>query len=167
MLAPMAQGDEPRQTTDDTSPSAGLALLVVGVLALVFGLLLLMLVGLLVRDLSDVVGTPLPYVHDDPDRVEWGGLAELVAYGLAGAAVLGGLYVLAQRMLPEPGRGHLDRVIGVTGLLALAAGAAYVAIANWDLRAVAFALGAGYFAYRVARGLPLDDDEEDSSASDA
>jgi hypothetical protein len=38
---------------------------------------LLMLPGLGVLGLSRLLGTPLPYVHDDPHRVEWGALGEL------------------------------------------------------------------------------------------
>jgi hypothetical protein len=160
-------GDEPRRTPSATedAPSSGVyelvAVLVAGAFAVAVTSLLLMVLGLLVRDLSVVVGTPLPYVHDDPDRVEWGGLAELVGYGLAGALPLSALYALGQRVLPATARRHIARLIGVAVLIALAAGAAWVAIDGEDLRAACVALGCGSFAYRVARGLPLDDREGD------
>lgn len=163
----MARGDEPRRTpstTEHASLSSVYALgvvLVAGVFAVAIGALLLMGLGLGVRGLSTFVGTPLPYVHDDPNRVEWGGLAELVGYGLIGALALYGLYMLGQRVLPATARRGIGRLIGVAVLLALGVGAALVAIDNWDLRAAVVALGCGYGAYRVARGLPLDDGEDD------
>lgn len=76
--------------------------------AVVLVLLVLMGLGLGVRDLSNLLGTPLPYVHDDPNRVEWGGLAELVGYGLAGAVALYLLYMLGQRLLPPALRRRLS-----------------------------------------------------------
>jgi hypothetical protein len=76
------------------------------------------------------------------------------------------LYAYAQRALPARGRGYLDRVIGSAVLLFLAVSGAWVAIDDWDPRAPGFALVCGYGAYRVARGLPLDDeDERESSGS--
>lgn len=154
-------------TTDDASSSnvetLG-AVIAAGAFAVVVGGLVLMGIGLVVRDLSTVVGTPLPYVHDDPDRIEWGGLAELVAYGLAGALVLYALYLLGQRVLPAAARAHIGRVIGVAGLLVLAVSGAVVAIDDRDPAAALFALGCGYSATRVARGLPLDDDEDEPQA---
>lgn len=163
----MSLGGEPGRTpsTDEGGSSSGVeafgAVLVAGVVVVVLGGLCLIMLGLGVHGLSTVVGMPLPYVHDDPDRVEWDGIAELAGYGLAGALVLYGLYRLAQRVLPASARRHIGRVIGVAVLLLLAAAGAVAAFSNWDLRAAAFAAGCGYVAYLVARGLPLDNGEED------
>src|SRR6478672_3046982 len=102
----MARGDEPRRTpsASEHASSSGVyefgAVLVFGVVAVALTVLLLMGLGLGVRGLSIVVGTPLPYVHDDPNRVEWGGLAELIGYGLVGALALYALYLLGQLVLP-------------------------------------------------------------------
>jgi hypothetical protein len=155
----MASGDEPRQTEDEPSGVYALgALAVAGGVGVAVGALLLMFIGIVVRDLSVLVGTPLPYVRDDPNRVEWGGVAELVAYGVAGAVVLYALYLVGRRVLPATARGHIGRVIGAAVLLALAMGAGLVTVEQWDLRAAGFALACVYGAYRVARGLPDDDD---------
>jgi hypothetical protein len=132
----------------------------VALLLVALALFVLIMLGLAVRDLSTAVGAPLPYVHDDPNRIEWGGLAELVGYGLAAALTLYAFYAFAQRALPATARGHLDRVIGAAILLVLAVSGAWVTIASWDARAAGFALACGYGAYHVARGLPLDDEDE-------
>ena len=154
-------GDEPRRTqsTTENAPSSDVYALVAGAFAVGVTALLLLVLGVLVRDLSNVVGTPLPYVLDDPNRVEWGGLAELAGYGLAGALTLYALYALGQRVLPETARRHVARWIGVAVLIAVAVGAAWTAIDGRDPRAACVALGCGTSAYRVARGLPLDDGE--------
>jgi hypothetical protein len=62
-------------------------------------------------------------------------------------------------VLPETAQRHVGRLLGVGALLGLTAAGAYLAIDQWDLRAVFFALASLYLAYRVARGLPLDDDD--------
>ena len=67
-------------------------------------------------------------------------------------------------MLPAAARAHIGRVIGVAGLLVLAVSGAVVAIDDRDPAAALFALGCGYSATRVARGLPLDDDEDEPQA---
>jgi hypothetical protein len=165
MVASMALDSEPRSLMTRLRSGAvelsGAVVAVVGAVAV--GSLLLMAVGLVVRGLSVAVGAPLPYVHDDPNRIEWGGLAELVGYGLAGALTLYALYAFAQRALPAAPRGYIGRVIGAATLLLLAASGAWVAIDDWDLQASGFALVCGYGAYRVARGLPLDDEDERAS----
>src|SRR5215204_2534946 len=74
---------------------------------LAVALVVLMLLGFVVREISTAVGAPLPYVHDDPNRIEWGGVSELVGYGLAAALTLYVLYAFAQRALPATGRGYL------------------------------------------------------------
>ena len=158
MVAPMALDDEPRSLM--TRVRSGAVELGGAVSAVAVGLVLVMVLGLVVRGLSVAVGAPLPYVHDDPNRIEWGGVAELVGYGLAGALTLYVLYAFAQRALPAAARGYIGRVIGAAMLLVLAATGAWVAIDDWDPRAPGFALVCGYCAYRVARGLPLDDDDE-------
>ena len=150
-----------------TGSRAACALGFTAVVIVVFPLLTLMVVGLAVRGLSVAVGAPLPYVHDDPDRIEWGGLAELVGYGLAGALTLYVLYAFAQRALPAAARGYIGRVIGAAMLLVLAVSGAWVAINDWDLEAAGFTLVCGYGAYRVARGLPLDDEDERESGGSA
>ncbi len=127
---------------------------------LVVPVLLLMGLGLAVRGLSDVAGAPLPYVHDDPNRVEWDGLGELVGYGIVGALVLYGVYLLAKR-LPAFARRHLGRVIGVAVLLALAASGLVVGIGDRSLREIGFGVACGYFAFRVVRGLPLDENNQE------
>jgi hypothetical protein len=68
----------------------------------VFAVLLLMLLGAGLLDLSKAVHLPLPSVHDDPNRVEVAGLLVLVGYGLAVAAAAVGGYaaVRAARGLP-------------------------------------------------------------------
>ena len=153
-------GDEPRRTpsTTEDAPSSGPYGLVAVLVAGGVVLLLVMALGSLVRELSVVVGTPLPFVHDDPNRVEWGGLAELAGYGLACALTLYAFYALGQRVLPPTVRRHVARLIGVAVLIALAVGAAWVAI-DRDLRAALVVPGCCISAYRVARGLPLDDGE--------
>jgi hypothetical protein len=114
MIGRMALGDERRplmmrlRSRWELLHEIG-ALLAVCAFALVVALLLLMALGLGVRDLSTVVGMPLPYVADDPDRIEWGGVAELVGYGLAGALAL---YALGRRVLPATAGRHLGRWIG-------------------------------------------------------
>ena len=64
-----------------------LALLVVIVLG---GLTML---GLGVEALSELLGAPLPTVHDDPSRVEWRGLALDLLYGCIAAAPLFAWYL--------------------------------------------------------------------------
>jgi len=165
MLASMARGEEFRSLM--ASVRSGRRTVYdcgVGVAATIFALalalVLLMLLGLGVRDVSTAVGAPLPYVHDDSNRVEWGGVAELAGYGLAAALTLYVLYAFAQRALPATGRGYLDRVIGAAALLLVAVSGAWVAIANWDPVAAFFGLTCGYGAIRVMRGLPLDDEHD-------
>jgi hypothetical protein len=133
---------------------------VVAVVVAVIALLVLMVLGLAVRGVAQLLGTPLPMMHDDPNRIDWVGLAELAGYGVAGAIVLYGGYELGSRVLPEAAQRHVARLLGVAALLVLAASGAYVAIDRWDLRATLFALACGYGAYRVARGLPLDDEDD-------
>ena len=120
MLASMARGDGFRSLMAPVRSAwhavYGFAATVSG---LAFVLVVLMLFGLVVRGVSTVVGAPLPYVHDDPNRIEWGGAAELVGYGLAAALTLYVLYAFAQRALPATGRGYLDRVIGAAAVLLL------------------------------------------------
>ena len=131
MLTPMAFGGGPedgplRQPStpgeaaapDAVELIAGVGVfLVVCFFIVVMGSLVLMMLGLVVRWLSTVMGEPLPYVHDDPDRVEWGGLAELVAYGVAGALTIYWAYAIGSRVLPEasqrramPAACRVDRV---------------------------------------------------------
>jgi hypothetical protein len=159
----MTRGDVPRVLPTRIQPSRifeyGSAAAGVAVVVLI-ALLLLMMIGLGVHWLSTVVGTPLPSVDDDPDRVEWAGLAELVGYGLAGALALSALCALGQRVLPAEARDHIERLIGVTVLLAVAVAASSVMIDDRDLRAALVAGACVYGAYRIARGLPLDDDED-------
>jgi hypothetical protein len=160
MLAHMALGHHPRPLVMRLRSRWGslhefLAELVGVALLAVFPLLLLMMLGLAVRGLSELVGTPLPYVHDDPNRVEWDGLAELVGYGIAGALALYVLYMLGERLLPVVARRHIARMIGVGVLFGLAMAGVVAAIDDWDVRAAAFALACGYGAFRVAFGLPL------------
>ena len=161
MLASMARGDRFRSLMAPVRSAwhtvYGFAATVSG---LAFVLVVLMLFGLVVRGVSTVVGAPLPYVHDDPNRIEWGGVAELVGYGLAAALTLYVLYAFAQRALPATGRGYLDRVIGAAAVLLLAVSGAWVAIDNWDPAAAIFALVCGYGAVRVMRGLPPDDEHD-------
>ena len=101
MLASMARGDRFRSLMAPVRSAwhtvYGFAATASG---LAFVLVVLMLFGLVVRGVSTVVGAPLPYVHDDPNRIEWGGVAELVGYGLAAALTLYVLYAFAQRALP-------------------------------------------------------------------
>src|SRR4051794_4178756 len=104
MLSPMAPGDERRPSVMRARSRwelvyGGGALLAFGAFALVVASLLLMVLGLGVHGLSTVVGMPLPYVDDDPNRIEWRGLAELVGYGLAGALALYASYLLGKRVL--------------------------------------------------------------------
>ena len=160
---PLRQPSTPGEAAapDAVELIAGLgALLVACFFTVVMGSLVLMMLGLVVRWLSTVMGEPLPYVHDDPDRVEWGGLAELVAYGLAGALTLYWAYAIGRRVLPEAAQRHIARVTGVVALFALAVGAGWVAIDELNLHAAGIALGCGYGASRVARGLPFDDEDE-------
>jgi hypothetical protein len=155
----MAPGEAPRDFV--TRVRSDVSVLGSAVLGVAVAALLLMVLGLGVRDLSTAVGTPLPYVHDDPDRIEWAGLAELVVYGLAGALALYGLYAFAQRMLPATARGPIGRVIGTAALVSVAVAATWVAIDDWDAAAALLAGGCACGAYRVARGLPLDEEEKD------
>jgi hypothetical protein len=157
----MALGDVRRSLI--TRVQSGCLAAYAATLVVVLPLMALMALGLVVRALSVAVGAPLPYVPDDPDRIEWGGLAELVGYGLAGAVTLYVFYVFAQRALPATALGHVGRVIGAAMLLVLAVSGAWVAIDEWDLRAVGLALACGYGASRVARGLPLDDGDAPES----
>jgi ABC-type Fe3+ transport system permease subunit len=161
MLASMARGDRfrtlmaPVRSGRRTAYDFGAT-----VFSLAFALTVLMLFGLVVRGVSTVVGAPLPYVHDDPNRIEWGGVAELVGYGLAAAITLYVLYAFAERALPATGRGYLERIIGAAALLLLAVSGAWVAIDNWDPAVGIFALVCGTGAVRVMRGLPLDDEHD-------
>jgi hypothetical protein len=126
----------------------------------VLGSLVVMALGLAVRSLSELVGTPLPMVYDDPNRVEWGGLALLVAYGCAAAAALFACYLIGRRCLGSTARAYAGRVIGTVVLLGVAAGGAWAAVADRDLRIASFAVGCGVGAARVARGLPLVEEED-------
>src|SRR3954447_10412333 len=93
MLAPMARGDQFGSLMASVRsgwPAVygfGAAVAATGFL-LALALVVLMLLGLVVRDVSTAVGAPLPYVHDDPNRIEWSGVSELVGYGLAVALTL-------------------------------------------------------------------------------
>jgi len=130
---------------------------------LVLASLVLMLIGLGVRDLSELLGMPLPSVDDNPNRIEWGGIGLLLLYGCAGAAALFACYEVARRVLPASARVHVGRAVGAVILLAVAAGGAFVAIQDWNLAAAVVAVSAGYAAIRVARGLPLPLEDEDES----
>jgi hypothetical protein len=63
--------DDPGMTSDRDSvpPAVRLGAEVVGVVLLaLLAALVLMVLGVAVRGLSQLVGTPLPYVHDDPNH---------------------------------------------------------------------------------------------------
>ena len=127
---------------------------------LFFALAALIVLGLGVHGLSKWVGTPLPTVHDDPTRVEWGGLALDLLYGCMGAAALFACYLLGRRLLGATARAHIGRVLGTLVLLGLAAGAGVVAVDDYNLKAGCFALVLGFFATRVARGMSIDDEDQ-------
>jgi hypothetical protein len=129
-------------------------------LLLMLGCLVLMALGLAVHSLSALVGTPLPMVHDDPNRIEWGGLALLVGYGCAGAAALFACYLVGRRCLGSTARHYVGRVIGTVVLLGIAAGGGWDAVTDRDLRMACLAVACGVGASRVARGVPLLDDED-------
>jgi hypothetical protein len=127
---------------------------------LVLAAVVLMLIGVGVRDLSELLGMPLSSVDRNPNGIEWRGLGLLLLYGCAGAAALFASYEVGRRVLHASVRGHVGRAVGAVILLAVAAGAALVALEDWDLTAATVAVGAGYAATRVSRGLPFDDEEE-------
>ena len=122
--------------------------------------LVLMGLGLGVDGLSKLLGTPLPMVDDDPNRIELGGLALLSLYGCIGVAALSGCYLVGRRLLGAGARAHVARALGTLALLGLAVTAAVVAVDDQDLRAVCFALFVGVGATRVARGLSFDQEDD-------
>ncbi len=120
----------------------------------------LIVLGLGVHGMSKLVGTPLPTVHDDPTRVEWGGLALDLLYGCMGAAALFGCYLLGRCLLGATARAHIARVLGTLALLGLAAVGGVVAADDHSVKAGCFALVMGGWATRVARGLSINDKGE-------
>jgi hypothetical protein len=122
----------------------------------------LVLVGFSVLGLSQLLGTPLSHIPVDLNRdLQWGEMVSLVSYGLAGvlvgAPVGFGLYALACRTLPLAGRRVLARLLGVTVLIAVSAGAFWAAFKGSGSGA-AFGVGiaAAISAFRAALGLPFE-----------
>jgi hypothetical protein len=112
----------------------------------------LIVLGLGVHALSKFVGVPLPTVHDDPNRTEWGGLGLDALYGCIGAAALFACYGIGRRLLAATARDRVGKVLAALALVAVAIAVGGFAVDERDLRAAVIAVAAGVGAWRVARG---------------
>jgi hypothetical protein len=147
-----------RQTTasepGDLSALVGFALVGVAIL------LALISLGVVLVAASKLVGLRLPTAHDDPHRVEIGGLALLAGYGVVATAAIAALRRLALHLPPLAQRA-LGRLIGTAILLLVAVGGVWIVVEDHDARGAGIALASGYAAVRVALGLPLPSGDED------
>jgi len=139
----------------ETEPEAGdLSTPVVFAFAGVVILLALISLGVVLVAASKLVGLPLPTAHDDPHRVEIGGLALLAGYGVLATAAITALWRLALHLPPLAQRA-LGRLIGTAILLLVTVGGVWIVVEDRNVRGAGIALASGYAAVRVALGLPL------------
>jgi len=129
----------------------------------VAGSLLLMGFGLGLEDASKLAGVPLPDVHDDPTRIEWGGLALLVGYGVVAVAAIAGLLWLAQ-YLPRLVRRGLGWLVVTAFLLWLTVFGVVFAVRDHEFGILGIAFFLDYYVAAFAFDWEIPCEEEDLNA---
>jgi hypothetical protein len=99
-------------------------------------------------------------VHDDPDRVEVGGLVLLAGYGVLATVAIATLWRLALHLPPLAQRA-LGRLIGTAILLVFTVTGVLMLVEDDDITGAFIALASGHAAVHVALGSPLPVDDED------